>query len=169
MDFLSDLFANFGINWPKFLSQIILFATVYFILSKFAFKPVINMLEERRRRIEESQLNAEKIKKQLAEAELRYQEILRKANEDAANILKEAKAVSEEATQRQLKEAARQAEQLLARTREEISAERDKMISEVKAEMVNLVIQTASKVTGKILTPEDHNRLAEETTRQLAA
>ena len=42
------------------------------------------------------------------------------------------------------------------------------MLAELKREVGRLVVQTSAAVTGKILTPEDHRRLAEETARQLA-
>jgi F-type H+-transporting ATPase subunit b len=169
MEVLNSLFTDFGITWPKFLSQVILFAVVYLILSKFAFGPVLAMLEERRKRIEEGQLNAEKIKKQLAEAELRYQEVLRKANEDASKLIEEARANSDASTQKQIQQAIREAEDILIRAREDITVERHKMVAEVKKEMVGLVIDTTARVTGKILTPEDQERLTNETARQLAA
>src|SRR6185503_17191373 len=69
----------FGWNWKLFLSQVISFCIVAFLLQRFAYKPILALLEERRRKIEEGQINAEKIKKELAEAEKRYQEILAKA------------------------------------------------------------------------------------------
>src|SRR6267154_2208549 len=72
---------QFGVNWPSFIAQVILFVIVYFVLRKYAFRPIVTMLEERRRRIEEGQLNAERIKKQLAEAQAKYEEILTKARE----------------------------------------------------------------------------------------
>jgi F-type H+-transporting ATPase subunit b len=169
MDVLNNLFTDFGVTWSKFLSQVILFAVVYLILSKFAFGPVLAMLEERRKRIEEGQLNAEKIKKQLAEAELRYQEVLRKANEDASALIDEARSSSEASTQKHLQQAIREAEDIISRAREDITIERTKMVAEVKHEMVGLVIDTTAKVTGKILTPEDQERLTNETARQLAA
>jgi len=61
---MQDLLNTFGLEWPKFLAQLILFIIVYFVLKKFAFGPIIAMLEERRKLIEEGQLNAKKIKKQ---------------------------------------------------------------------------------------------------------
>lgn len=169
MDVLTNLFSDFGITWPKFLSQVILFAIVYFLLSKFAFGPVLAMLEERRKRIEEGQLNAEKIKKQLAEAELRYQEVLRKANEEAGKLIEEARATSETTTQRQLQQAIREAEEIIGRAREDIVMERHKMVDEVKKEMVSLVVDTTAKVAGKVLNNQDQERLTAETARQLAA
>ena len=70
MDTVTQLLTQFGVNWPKFLAQVILFLIVYMILKKFAFAPVIAIFEERRRTIEEGQSNAAKIKKQLAESEI---------------------------------------------------------------------------------------------------
>ena len=65
MDALGNVAQQFGVYWPNLIAQVVLFAIVYYVLKRFAFKPVIAMLEERRRRIEEGQLNAENIKKQL--------------------------------------------------------------------------------------------------------
>jgi F-type H+-transporting ATPase subunit b len=169
MDVITQIFSNFGISWPKFIAQIILFLVVYWVLNKYAFAPVLKMLNERRRRIEEGQHNAEKIKKQLAEAELRYQEVLRKANEDATRLLEEARTSSDAISQKQLQQAIKDAEGIIAKAQDTIVQERNKMIYEVKKEMVGLVVNTTAKVVGKVLTPEDQKRLSEETVKQLAA
>jgi len=66
MDAAGKVAEQFGVYWPNLIAQVVLFAIVYWVLKRFAFKPVIAMLEERRRRIEEGQINAENIKKQLA-------------------------------------------------------------------------------------------------------
>lgn len=169
MNAITDLLTSFGVTWPKFIAQVILFVIVYVILSKFAFGPVLAMLNERRRRIEDGQHNAEKIKKQLAEAELRYQETLRKANDEATRLLEEARASTEAITQKQLQQAIKDAENIIAKANESIVAERAKMVAEVKKEMVGLVVNTTAKVAGKILTDDDQKRLSEATASQLAA
>lgn len=169
MEVITNLLTNFGISWPKFIAQVILFVTVYIVLSKLAFGPVIKMLEERRRRIEEAQANAEKIKKQLADAEVHYQEILRKANDEATKLLEQARLSSEAISQKQLEKAIKDAEGIIAKANEAITAERNKMVAEVKHEMVDLVVNTTAKVVGKVLTPEDQKRLSDETVTRLAA
>ena len=169
MDVITQIFSNFGVTWPKFIAQVVLFLVVYWVLNKYAFGPVIKMLAERRRRIEEGQHNAEKIKKQLAEAELRYQEVLRKANEEATKLLEEARTSSDAISQKQLQQAIKDAEGIIAKAQDTIVQERNKMIYEVKKEMVGLVVNTTAKVVGKVLTPEDQKRLSEETVKQLAA
>lgn len=169
METLTQLFENFGVSLPKFGAQLLLFAIVYVLLSKFAFGPVLAMLEERRKKIEESQHNAEKIKRQLAEAELRYQEILRKANEDAVKLLDEARAASEAHADKATQQAIKDAESIILRANESVSREREKMLAEVKSEMIRLVVETTSKVADKVLTPADQKRLSEDTARELAA
>src|SRR6201986_5639521 len=89
MDALGKVAEQFGVNWANLIAQVLLFAIVYWVLKRFAFKPVIAMLEERRRRIEEGQLNAENIKKQLAAAQSKYEEILAKANAEAQRLIEE--------------------------------------------------------------------------------
>jgi len=169
MNELSQLLASFGVYWPKFIAQIILFLIVWWVLNRFAFGPIIKMLEQRRKLIEEGQLNAEKIKRQLAEAEIRYQEILRKANAEAQGFLDEARKSGEALRTRQEQDAIRSAEDIIAKAKSAIEVERNRMVSEVKSELVGLVVETTSKVVGKVLTPEDQKRLGEATTKQLAA
>lgn len=168
MEILNTVFTTFGVTWPKFIAQIILFLIVYLVLSRFAFGPIIKVLEERRRLIEEGQTNAEKIKQQLAEAEKRYEEVLRKANAEAQELIEETRKSAEALSQREAQNAIRQAEDIIAKARTDIGNERNRMVAEVKKEMVGLVVDTTAKVTGKILTPEDQKRLNDETTAQLA-
>jgi F-type H+-transporting ATPase subunit b len=154
---------------PDFLSLFFLFLIAYFVLSRYAFGPIMKILEERRKRIEEGQLNAEKIKKQLAEAELRYQEVLRKANDDAQVLLEESRKNTEAFSQREMEKAVKESAAIVERARHEIASERNRMVDEVKREMVSLVIKTTAKVAGRVLTTEDQRRLSEEAAKDLAA
>jgi len=156
-----DILKQFGVDWPHFIAQLVLFLIVYFVLNRFAFGPLLKVLEERRKRIEESQLNAEKIKKQLAEAELRYQEILRKANDDAQVMIDESRKNNEAFSQREMEKAVKESAAIVERARHEITSERNRMVDEVKREMVSLVVKTTAQVAGKVLSPEDQKRLSE--------
>ena len=160
---------QFGVYWPNLIAQIILFAIVYFVLKRFAFKPIIAMLEERRRRIEEGQLNAEKIKKQLAEAQTKYEEILAKANADSQKLLEEVRASGDRLAEQKRQEAIAAAEQITLKAQEAMALERDKSMAEMKRELGRLVVDATSRVTGKVLSPQDHEKINEETARQIAA
>src|SRR5947208_17159605 len=90
-DILRETADTFGWNWRLFLSQVISFTIVALLLRRFAYKPVLRILEERREQIAAGLLNAEKIKQQLAEAEKRQAEILAKANAVAQKMIDDAR------------------------------------------------------------------------------
>ena len=167
-DMLHDVADTFGWNPWLFLSQVVSFSIVVLLLKRFAYKPILAVLEERRRRIEEGQLNAEKIKKQLAEAEQRYAEILAKANVDAQKMIDEARESSAHLAERKQQEALGAAEQIIAKAREASAIEHDRTMESLKRELGRLVVDTTAKVTGKVLTAEDQRRLQEEASAQLA-
>src|SRR6184192_4964177 len=167
-DILRETAETFGWNWKLFLSQVISFCIVAYLLQRFAYKPILAILEERRRTIEQGQLNAEKIKKELAEAEKRYQEIVAKANTDAQKMIDEARASSSHLAERKQQEAITAAEQILAKAKEAAALEHERQMQTLKRELGRLVVDTTAKVTGKVLTPEDEKRLQEEAARQVA-
>jgi F-type H+-transporting ATPase subunit b len=165
---LQDTAETFGWNPWLFFSQVISFVIVALLLRRFAYKPIIAVLEERRRKIEEGQLNAEKIRQELAEAERRYQEIVAKANADAQKMIDEARESAAHLSERKQQEAITAAEQIMAKAREASAIEHERTMEALRRELGRLVVDTTAKVTGKVLTPEDQQRLQEETARQLA-
>lgn len=165
----SSLPAMFGLDGAAFLAQLIVFFIVFFILKKYAFGPVTDILEQRRRRIEQSITDAERIKAQLAEAEVRQQEILDKAHSQAKKLIEEAKTSSAALSDRKTQEAIREAEQIIAKANAATLTERNKMFAELKSELGQLVVDTTALVTGKVLTDEDRRRLNSEISKDLAA
>jgi F-type H+-transporting ATPase subunit b len=168
-DTLRETAETFGWNPWLFLSQVISFVIVALLLRRFAYKPILAVLEDRRRRIEEGLLNAEKIKKELAAAEQRYAEILAKANATAQKMIDEARESSAHLAERKEQEAVVAAEQIMAKAREAAALEHERTMAELKRELGRLVVETTAKVTGKVLTPDDQRRLQEEAARQLAS
>ena len=166
---MQDLLNTFGLEWPKFLAQLILFIIVYFVLKKFAFGPIIAMLEERRKLIEEGQLNAQKIKQQLAQAEQRHTEILAQANVEAQKLIDKARESAGIVADKKMQEAVASAEQMIAKAREASALEYERSMEQLKRELGHLVVETTAKVTGKVLTADDQKRLQEEAARQLAS
>ena len=160
---------TFGFNLWMFLSQVISFVIVALLLKRFAYKPILAILEERRQRIAEGLLNAEKIKQQLAEAEQRHAEILAKANAQAQKMIDEARESAEHVGERKQQEAIAAAEQIIAKAQEASAIERERVMTELKRELGRLVVDTTAKVTGKVLTSEDQKRLQDEASRQLAS
>jgi F-type H+-transporting ATPase subunit b len=168
LEVASNTASTFGFNLWLFLSQVISFTIVALALRRFAYKPILGILEERRQRIAEGLLNAEKIKQQLADAEQRYQEILSNANATAQKMIDDARESASHVAERKQQEAVAMAEQIVAKAREASAIEHERTMAQLKRELGRLVIDTTAKVTGKVLTADDQRRLQEEASRQLA-
>jgi F-type H+-transporting ATPase subunit b len=168
-DMIREVGETFGFDLKIFLSQVISFVIVALVLRQFAYKPILAVLEERRQRIAEGLLNAEKIKQQLAEAEQRHADILSKANAQAQKMIDDARESAAQVGERKEQEAIAAAEQIIAKAHEASALERERTMTELKHEIGRLVVDTTAKVTGKVLTAEDQKRLQEEAARQVAS
>src|SRR5437773_11056236 len=160
---------KFGLDKPHFFAQVISFCIVTFLLYRFAYKPILTMLDERRQRIAESLANAEKIKAELARTEALQREALEKANVQASKLIEEARAAAARVQEQKTQKAIAAAEQIISKAREAATQDHARMLAELKREVGRLVVQTTATVTGKILTPEDQQRLVEDTAQQVAA
>src|SRR4029453_15522410 len=115
MDTVRETGEAFGWDPKLFFSQVISFIIVAYLLKRFAYKPILGVLEQRRQQIAQAHLNAEKIKQQLAEAEERHAEILAKANAEAQKMIDEARSSAAHVAERKQQEAIASAEQIIAK------------------------------------------------------
>jgi F-type H+-transporting ATPase subunit b len=159
----------FGISWPLFISQVISFCIVAFLLHRFAYKPILQVLEERRQRIAEGLANAERIKQELARTEAARREVLDEANRRSTELIEDARAAAARLLEQESQKAIATAEQIIAKAREAATADHARMLAELRREVGRLVVETTGRVTGKVLTTDDQRRLIEETDRELAA
>ena len=161
-DRFTQITGRLGVDWQQILSQLVAFAVLFFILHRFAYKPIVKLLDERRRRIEESMENVEKIKRELAATEQTRQEILAKANEAANALMEKVKGDAEALNAKKAAETVRQVEEMLKKAEEAAAQEREQLLDKLRQEMGRLVVLTTSKVIGRTLTAEDQERLQRE-------
>jgi F-type H+-transporting ATPase subunit b len=157
-----------GIQWKILLAQTISFSLVFFVLWRFAYKPIFTMLNTRRDKIAEALANAEKIKADVAKTEADRQKVLADAGDQATKLIDEARQAAARVREEETQKAIAAAEQIVAKAREAAAQDHTRMLAELKREVGRLVVQTTATVTGKILTPDDQQRLAKETENQLA-
>ena len=165
---IEQIAATFGVDWTHLGAQIVSFSIVCGVLYVLAYKPILRMLEARRQQIAAGLANAESIKAELARIEIERQNVLRKADGEGKQLIEEARAAAARVQSEETRKAIAAAEQILERAREAAERDRIRMLAELRREVGRLVVQTTATVTGKILTAEDHRRLAEETASQLA-
>jgi len=160
---------TFGFNKQLFFSQVISFCVIAFLLHRFAYKPILNVLEERKQRIAEGIENAEKIKSELASAQSKAQEIVTEAGSRANKIVEEARAAGAREVEKASQQAIATANQIIEKAKESNDAELARMKAELRREVARLVVQTSAKVTGDVLTSDQQSKLAEDAAKQLAA
>jgi F-type H+-transporting ATPase subunit b len=160
---------TFGVNWSQLLAQVASFCIVCVILHRYAYRPILKMLEVRRQQIALGMANAEQIKAELARTEAQRQEVMAQANVQANKFIEEARAAAARLQKQESEKAIAAAEQIMIKAREAAAQEHDRMLAELKREVGKLVVQATTTVTGKILTGDDQRRLAEETAKQIAS
>jgi len=164
-----DTAERFGWDLPHFVAQIFSFLIVAGLLYKFAYKPILSVLEERRKRIAEGLENADKIKQDLANAQVKVQELLNQAGAQGNKLIEEARQSAAKVLEQETQKAIATANDIVTKARQASEAELVRMKAELRREVGRLVVDTTAKVTGKFLTADDQQRLAEETNKQLAA
>ena len=147
-----------GINLPGFLSQIISFLIVLFIVSRFTPR-ILNALDERARKIQEGLEAAERSRQEAQQAQANMQVQLESALKEGQAIIEQASKAAEQVRQEILAEAHKDSEAMLARARAEFQLERDKALQELRSQFADLTIVAAEKVINESLDKDRHERL----------
>jgi F-type H+-transporting ATPase subunit b len=153
---------DIGINLPVLVAQTVNFIVLLILLKLFVYKPVLNMLDQRRARIEEGLNAAQRGQESAAEAEKTAQAELDNARREGQNIVQNAQQVSQRLQEEGRAAAAQQTEAMLERARSEIALERDQAIAELRREFADLTIAAAEKIIGQSLDRSAHQRLIEQ-------
>jgi F-type H+-transporting ATPase subunit b len=166
---VAEIAKSFSVTWQTFLSQLVLVLLVAVSLKKWAFGPIQKVLEERRERIAKGLADAEQMERELASARAKAQGILEDANAQAGKLIEEARAAAARVREAETQKAIASANDIVAKARQAMDAERHRMLGDLRREVGRLVVATTARVTGKVLSPDDQQRLAEEANRHLAA
>jgi F-type H+-transporting ATPase subunit b len=165
---IGEIARTFGVDWTHLIAQIVSFGIVCAVLYRLAYTPILSMLEARRQQIAGGLANAAKIKAELQRIEIERLAILAKAGEEGRALIEDARVAAARVQASETRKATAAAEQIVARAHEAAEREHVQMLGDLKREVGRLVIQTTASVTGKILTADDHRRLAEETASRIA-
>jgi len=153
---------NLGINLNFLITQIIHFLILMWLLKKFVYTPVLNLLDERRRRIEEglkaAELAREEAARQRAELEKQLEEERRQAQARIAEITRQADQLREQI----LAEARAEAERIIAAAREEAERERERILQEARKQVAELALVIAQKVVGETLDTQKQHQIIQK-------
>jgi len=159
---MSELFTKLGIDWKLLIAQIVNFLVLLFVLWKFAYGPVLAMLEKRQKKIEKGLADADEAGKKLEESAEKQKEILKNARTEAKDIVEKAREQAEKSKSEIAFEAKAQAEKIIISVKAEIEQEKQKTIAEIKSEIGSLVVAATEKIVDEKMDSEKDKKMIEE-------
>lgn len=140
----------------------IAFFILLFLLSRFAFPPILNVLDKRAQTIRESLEKAEETRAEAEKLLSDYKEQLSQGRSEAQQIIGQGRILGENMKKDMVEKANREARNMIDRAQTEISLEKEKALAELRNRVADLSIELASQVTQKSLDRKDHVRLIED-------
>jgi len=150
-----------------FIWTIITFLLLFIVLAKYAWKPLIKMLDDRETMIRSSLDDAEKAKLELERLNKESEAITAKARSEAQSILADSKSAAEKVKEDTIAKAKEQAIKIRDDAKKQIQVEKDKAITDIKQEVVNLTLSVAEKLINKNLNDADNKSLIEESLKKV--
>ena len=146
---MGELFTKLGIDWRLLIANLVTFFIVLWLLAKFAYKPLLSIMDRRRKVIDQSLKDAESIKEERTALDHYKAETLKKAREEALHIVQTAKSDAEHVKSQVMAQASTEATELMDRTRQALAAEQNAMMADAKAQLADLVVQATGELVAK--------------------
>jgi F-type H+-transporting ATPase subunit b len=146
---------------------LIAFGLTFFVLKRYAFGPVQNIIDERRQRIREALAEADKAREESRALLEEHKQLRAGARAEAEEILSEARRVADSMRERVREETEEDRQRRLEETRRQIEAETQRALEAIRAEVADLALVAAEKATRGALGRDDHKRLIEDAVKDL--
>jgi F-type H+-transporting ATPase subunit b len=143
-------------------STLVLFALFAWVLGRFAWGPLLRILDEREKGIRDSVESAETAAAEAKALVAKHQEMLRHAGREREEILARALKEAETARTDLVEKARSDAERIVEKTREQMQYEKDKAIAELRGQVADIAVEAASKIVKSSLTPETQRKLVDD-------
>jgi len=150
-------------NWGLFLWTLVTFFVVLFILKIAAWKPLMDTLDAREKRINDALSSADKAREEAEKVSNEYDEMIKKAQAEAQNIVAKGKEAGDKLKDDIERKAKEKADELIEKSNKQIESAKTKAIDELKSISVDLAIKAASKVIDKNLDDSTNRDLAKST------
>lgn len=137
-----------------FLMQAFIFLVLLLLLSKFAWRPIVDSLKIREQSIQDALDSAEKAREEMAKLQSDNERLLNEARQERDNILKEAREVANVIRDEAKADASKQADKMIADAKAAINNEKQVALAEVKSQVAELSLQISEKLLRKKLKDE---------------
>jgi F-type H+-transporting ATPase subunit b len=146
---------------------LVCFGIAFLVLRKFAFGPIQKIVDERRKRIRQALEEADNARSEARRLLEEHRAMMQQARGDAEQILAEARRIADAQRDRLKDELESERQRRLEDTTKQIEAETRRALELIRSEVAELTLEATSKVTGKVLTDDDHRRLIQEAIGEL--
>ncbi len=140
----------------------ITFAVLLIVLRKIAWKPLLNVVEQREKTISDSLQKAEEARAEAEKMMLEQQEKLASAQEEIQQMIKDSKQMAEKARNDMLEQARQEAAKIVERAKSDIDKERQMVIASLRQEVAELVVDATAKLVGVVVDKSQHKKLIDE-------
>jgi len=138
-----------------FFWTLIAFLAVFFILRKFAWKPILNTLGEREKGIADAISAAERVKAEMGQLQAENEKIMAKAREESSSMMKDARETRDRIVNEAKDLAKAEANKILTEAQQQIQQQKMAALAEVKNEIGNLAVEVAEKILRTQLSAAD--------------
>jgi len=146
---MDSIISTFHIDWKLLIAQAVNFAIIFFVLYRFAFKPISKVMQERTETIEKSLQEAKDIEAKLSLTETETAEIIANAKKDALLIVENANKIAEDNRLKLVEKTKGEIAKIIQREKENIEADKEAAMKELKRELGDLVILATEKIINE--------------------
>lgn len=151
-----------GINPGYLISQVVNFALLLILLRMVLYRPILDMLDKRKKRIQQDLDDAESAKKEADRIQAEYQTKMDEVRKEGQETVSQAVQQGEKLKEEILAQARQEAAEIIAKGQAELEYERKQAMGEMQGQVVDLAIQAASKVVGESLDEQGHRRVIQD-------
>jgi F-type H+-transporting ATPase subunit b len=141
---------------------VVLFVLFFLVLTKFGWKPLLAMIEEREKGIRDAVGSAEKANEEAQRLLAQHQELIREAGRQREEIMKRALADAETVKTDLVAQSRAESERMVQKAKEQIEREKKLAIQELRSSVADLAVEAAAKIVQSSLTPEAQKKLVHE-------
>lgn len=142
------------------IAQILNFLVLVFVLAKFAYKPVVKIMDERKNKIASDLEAAEKAKTDAEAVKAEYDAKLAEAKQEAQAIIDAARKTAQAAHDKIMADTKAEQDQVVATAKEAIAMEKKKAMDDIRVQVINLSMIAASKIVEQKLGSEEDKQMA---------
>lgn len=164
---MQELLHNFGINGKLLLAQVVNFGILFYVLRRFAYGPIVSMLEERRRRIKRGLEDSAEAERRLKDVKVREAEVIEEAQAKGSHLVAHAEEVARKKEASIVDGAHGKAEAIIAGAQKVIADERERQVDEVKKDAESLIALATAKTLGKMELSERDAELVRQALAEL--